>query len=80
MPVIGPEARERRWSRSNRRWLSGASTRDSFSFDSALRGRGNDRAEPGEGVDASRRRSSGLRHTALEALWRRMESVAAAAC
>jgi hypothetical protein len=65
VPFIGPEARERRRSRSNRRWLGGASRRDSFGFDSAPRGRGNEGAELGEGVER-RRRPSDVRSRAEE--------------
>ncbi len=42
---IRPEAREWRRSRSNQRWLGGASRCDGFGFDSALRGRINEGAE-----------------------------------
>jgi hypothetical protein len=55
VPFIGAEAREQRQSGSNRWQLGGASRHNDFSFDFTLRGRGNEGAEPGEGVDASRR-------------------------
>jgi hypothetical protein len=55
---IGPETRERRWSGSNRRRLGVASRHDGFVFDSAPRGRGNEGAEPGEGVERRRKLSS----------------------
>jgi hypothetical protein len=79
VPFIGPEARERRQSGSNWRRLGGASRRDSFGFDSTPRGRGNEGAEPGEGVDMSGRRSGDKRRATREALQRQMESAAAAA-
>jgi hypothetical protein len=79
VPFIGPEAMEQRHSGSNRRWLGGASRHNSFGFDSAPQGRGNDGAELGEGVDVSGRRSGGRRHVAREALGQWMESVVVAA-
>jgi hypothetical protein len=49
VPFIGSEAREWRRLGSNRRRLGGASRRDSFSFDSALRGEGKRRGRAGRG-------------------------------
>jgi hypothetical protein len=65
VPFIGPEAREQRRLGSNRWRLGGASRRDGFDFDSAPRGRRNEGAEPGEGVER-RRRPSGVRSHAEE--------------
>jgi hypothetical protein len=56
VPFIGLEVREQQRSGSNRWQLSGASRRESFGFDLAPRGTGNEETEPGEGVDASGRR------------------------
>jgi hypothetical protein len=80
VPFIWPVAREQRQSGSNWRWLGGASRHDSFSFDFALRGRGNEGVESEEGMDAAGRRSGGRWHAAREALRRQMELVAAVAC
>jgi hypothetical protein len=51
-------ARERRRSGSNRRWLGGASSCDSFGFDSTPRGRGNEGVEQGGRVDTLGRHCS----------------------